>query len=134
MIITLCSSTTFFDKLLELEQALIEYGHTVLLPNNTKYYTPTEDHFVKIHYNSIHDNFINIEKSNAIYVANYKKNGIAGYIGGNTLLEMEFAFYLKKPIYLLNELPNSIPYHGELQAVQPIIIGTHWHRLENTSK
>ena len=51
----------------------------------------------------------------------YDKNGVKGYIGGNTLMEMGLAFYLKKKIYLLNEVPE-LPYKEEILGVKPIIL------------
>ena len=54
-------------------------------------------------------------------VCNYDKKDIKGYIGGNTLMEMGLAFFLKKKIYLLNEIPE-ISYKEEILGVKPIII------------
>ena len=50
----------------------------------------------------------------------YQK-GIAGYIGGNTFLEMGFAHVLGKPLYLLNHVPD-VSYTDELEAMCPIVI------------
>ena len=36
-------------------------------------------------------------------------------------MEMGFAYYLKKPIYLLNPMPK-ISYFEEIRDVQPIIL------------
>ena len=54
-------------------------------------------------------------------MANFDKHNIQNYIGGNTFLEMGFAHILKKPIYLLNEIPE-MSYTDELRAMQPIVI------------
>ena len=54
-------------------------------------------------------------------IANYDKNNIKGYIGGNTLMEMGLAFFLKKKIYLLNEIPE-LSYKEEILGVLPIIL------------
>jgi hypothetical protein len=65
----------------------------------------------------------------AIYVANYEKNGIPGYIGGNSFLEMGLAYYRKIPIFLLNDIP-AISYKDELIALKPIIVGEDWDALD----
>jgi hypothetical protein len=66
--------------------------------------------------------FEKIEWADAMLVANFDKNEVRGYIGGSVLMEMAVAFYLKKPIYALNSLPE-IPYKDELQVMNPIVIG-----------
>ena len=49
---------------------------------------------------------------------------MANYIGGNTFLEMGVAFYLNKPIYLLNIIPE-IDYKEELLGMKPTIINNN---------
>ncbi len=62
-----------------------------------------------------------IKKNDVILVVNIEKNGIKGYIGGNTFLEMGFAFILNKKIYCLYQLPD-LPYSSEIVEMQPIIL------------
>ena len=62
--------------------------------------------------------FEQIEGGDAIVVANYDKNGIEGYIGGNTLMEMAISFFLHKPIYLVNPIPD-VQYKEEIVAMRP---------------
>jgi len=104
-IITLCSSAKFFDKLNEIKIALEKQGYEVFLPSMTDYHGLEETALAKIQNNLIRDHFDKISKSNAIYVANYEKNGVKGYIGGSVLLEMGMAFSKKIPIFLMNEIP-----------------------------
>jgi len=88
---------------------------------------------------AIMEHFNKIAWSDAILVANYDKivetpshlsshstsahsaNNIKGYIGGNTLMEMGLAFFLKKKIYLLNQVPE-LPYKEEILGVKPVIL------------
>ena len=63
------------------------------------------------------------------------KNGIKGYIGGNTLIEIGMAFDRKIPIFLMNEIPDDeipdgVNYREEIVAMEPIIIGQDWDRLD----
>ena len=62
-----------------------------------------------------------IQNSDAVLVLNFDKNGIKNYIGGNTFLEMGFAYVLNKPIYLVNPIPDMI-YTDEIKAMQPKIL------------
>lgn len=62
-------------------------------------------------------------------IANVERKGIKGYIGGNSFLEMGFAFVLKKPIYLLHEIPD-IEYRDEIEAMMPIIINGDFSKIK----
>jgi hypothetical protein len=62
-----------------------------------------------------------LKDSDAALVANYDKKGVKGYIGGNAFLEMGFAHVLKKPIYLLFDVP-TMGYSDEIRAMQPICL------------
>ena len=55
-------------------------------------------------------------------MSNYEKRGIAGYIGGNTLIEIGLAFYLKKPIYLMNDVSSELSYKVEILGMRPIVL------------
>jgi hypothetical protein len=57
----------------------------------------------------------------ALLILNYDKNDVANYLGGNSLVEMAVAYYLNKPIYLFNPVPE-ISYKEEILGMFPIII------------
>jgi hypothetical protein len=59
---------------------------------------------------------------------NYEKNGVLGYIGGSVLIEMGFAHYLKKQIYLLNPIPR-MSYSAEIEAMQPVVLNGDLKKL-----
>ena len=122
MKITLCSSRKFFNRLYELKEKLEKCGHEVLLPSMKDFEDNTieEDTFRKIHNNLIKEHFKKIDKSNAILVANFDKNNIKNYIGGNVFLEMGKAFDKGIPIFLLNEVPTELSYTAEIKAMLPI--------------
>jgi hypothetical protein len=77
--------------------------------------------FLNNHTQRIQDHFDCVEWGDAILVANYDKNGVANYIGPNTLMEMGVAFYLKKPIYLLHPVPEC-PWQEEIVGMRPVVI------------
>ena len=66
--------------------------------------------------------------ADAILVLNYDKNGVKNYIGGNTLMEMGLAFFLKKKIYLLNQIPE-LSYKEEVLGMRPIILGGDFSKI-----
>jgi hypothetical protein len=80
-----------------------------------------EDGQRKIDLDLINMHWHKILKCDCILVANYEKKGIPGYVGGNTFLEMGFAFVTGKPIFMLNPLPE-MGYSSEMQGMQPIVI------------
>jgi hypothetical protein len=118
--IVICSSCAFYAQVLEVEKKLKDLGFIVKVPltatemkksgnfkvetyktwmENPKSYKRkaylTQKHFEKV------------AKGDIVLVLNYKKNGKDGYIGGAVLSEMAVAFYLKKPIYILNPIDES---------------------------
>lgn len=140
MRITICGSIAFINEMVETKQKLEKMGHEVAIPPVTvpgpdgkpipsiDYYKHkknlmTDDNawIWKNHSQRIIDHFQKVEWSDAILVLNHDKNGIAGYIGANTLMEMGLAFHLKKPIFLLNKIPQ-MSYIEEILGMKPIVL------------
>ncbi|MFZ1720763.1 MAG: hypothetical protein WAU28_05495 [Candidatus Moraniibacteriota bacterium] len=139
MKITLCGSITFIDEMVVLKKELEKLGHEAHTPvlefQNEKgnlfsakefqvlrKSDKTQPEWVwKRKKEAMLGHYDEIVWSDAILVCNYDKNDIPGYIGANTLLEMGLAFYLKKPIYLLNPIPE-ISYKEEILGMWPIVI------------
>ena len=71
---------------------------------------------------AIDDHFTKVAWSDAILVINYPKHEIDGYIGGNTLMEMAVAHYLKKKIYVLMPISSKLSYKEEILGMHPTII------------
>lgn len=69
-----------------------------------------------------------IKNSDAVLIVNLEKNGIKNYIGGNTFLEIGFAYVLGKNIFLLNPIPE-INYKDEIMAMQPEVINGNLNRI-----
>lgn len=116
-------------KMIEVRDELLKFGHEVVLPRHTEEYAlmNTSDHIHnesvknKINNDLIRDYYNEIAVNDAVLVVNYDLNGVSGYIGGNSFLEMGFAHVLNKKIYLLNEIPDLL-FKDELIAMQPIIL------------
>ena len=138
MKIVVCGSINASDKLIEVSDKLIALGHQTELPFYTKQIKEGKidlREYIKTKAANGGDTqlrksagedlikryFHLISESDAILVVNVEKNGIANYIGGNSFLEMGFAYALDKPIYLLNEIPN-LGYKDEMVAMKPVIL------------
>ena len=139
MKITICGSIAFQDEALAVKEKLEKLGHEVKLwPTKLKngqgelicakeYYKirKTADDNEKWVWDrkaeAVLDHFDKVACSDAILVLNYDKNNIKGYIGGNTLMEMGLAFFLKKKIYLFNNIPK-LSYKEEILGVRPFVL------------
>jgi hypothetical protein len=139
MKITLCGSIAFIDEMGTVLKQLEVLGHEVKIPpakflgwdgkewQAKDYYKfkksqPFNDpEFLKNHSLRIRDHFNKVAWADAILVTNYDKNGVANYIGPNTLMEMGVAFHLGKKIYLLNPIPDT-PWKEEILGMEPIVI------------
>lgn len=141
MMITICSSVEFTPKIIEIKNFFEQQGHQVNIPYVTKKVIAKEiclqdfladkDKYGDILFrNSQPIDFIKtywdyIKNSDAILVLNLEKKGIKNYIGGNTLMEMGFAYGQGKKIYLYNSLPQKserIHYLDEIIDMKPIVI------------
>ena len=136
MTITICGSMQFHQEMADIKKALESHGHTVLVPSElgnekTKesYMSRDEDKIsTKIEYDFIREHFRKIEQSDAILVLNHDKKNIRGYIGGNTFLEMGYAFGLGKKIYLLYPVPE-MDYRVEMHAMKPTVLHGDLNKL-----
>lgn len=76
---------------------------------------------IKEKYDLIRGYFEKIKLNDVVLVVNPEKKGIPGYIGGNTFLEMGFAYVLGKKLYCLYPIPQ-LPYTSEILAMRPVVL------------
>lgn len=143
--ITICGSIAFFDEMLAVASELERMGLTVLLPPTEVTGEDGSPMDVREYYaarkaerppawvwerkaEAIRTHFAKIAQSEAILVLNYDKNGVAGYVGANTLLEMGLAFYLGKPIFLWQAVPE-MQYTEEILGMRPVVLHGELERL-----
>lgn len=110
--------------------------HSVLLPELTRYQhirdvDGDDDTFTRIKNHLTQENLKNVEHSDLLFIINKTHRGIDNYIGGNSFMEMVIAFYLKKPIYILNPIPDGMPYTEEIKALYPIVIDNYKSFIES---
>jgi len=130
--IAICASASTYEEVIAASPTIEELGFKVILPKTArkmKQLGATNIEFAK-HLNIssatkadlMRTHFKEIETSDAILVMNYEKNGKPNYIGANVLLEMAIAFYLHKPIYVLNDVPDYSPLIDEILGMQPVFL------------
>ena len=129
MKIIVCGSMKVSKKMVEVKDGLVGHGHEVLLPKHAEKYAngekqeenSSESIKNKIEGDLIKDYYREIQKGDALLVINEEINGVKGYVGGSTFLEMGFAHVLDKKIFLLNEIPK-MGYTDEIVAMQPVVL------------
>ena len=124
------------SEMLNAKKVIESFGkHTVMLPELTRYQHIRDEEgndelFTQIKNRLTNDNIHNVEAADALLILNYTHRGITNYVGGNSFLEMIIAYYLHKPIFLLNDIPEGMTYTEEIKSLYPVIIG----KLEYFSK
>jgi len=112
-----------------LARKLETLGHELLLPNGMINRVNEQENFdpikAKTSTDAVRKHIDKIRESDAVLVCNYDKNGIANYIGANTFIEIAAAHYLRKPIFLLNPLPDMAYINDELQSFNLKVLGNN---------
>jgi len=131
----------FYQQFVSLKQELERMGHFVIIPdlefenddqsslagtffdrNGGVDAFPPNHEVWKKKGKAISTHLRKIDGSDCILVTNYEKKGMQHYIGGNTFLEMGYAYGRGKNVYVLNELPEASPYKEEILGMQPIVL------------
>jgi hypothetical protein len=134
-IITICSSANFYRKAVDIQARLENEKYKIVVPSTAEKMKQSGDFDVS-HYKTwfadasdyhkkaalMRGHFDKVAESDAILVLNDEKHGVANYIGGNVLMEMALAFYLHKPIFVLNEIPEESPFLEEIVGMGPIVL------------
>ncbi len=133
--IVICSSASFYKQVIEVRNALKKMGYEVVVPLTAGKMERTGDFRVETYKTWFKDSnaydrkkfltehhFNKVAKGDAILVLNYEKNSRPGYIGGAVLMEMGVALHLKKPIYILHPIDESVGYKEEILGMLPVIL------------
>lgn len=153
MKITICGSIGFYKEMESARDELIKLGHEVKIPElaleaseeyggGKKVYFgqyieqnggidafPAGHEIWNLKENAINDHFEKIEWCEAVLIINNEKRGVTGYIGGNTLIEIGLAFYLKKKIYILNHVSAELSYKQEIMGMKPVMLEGDFKRI-----
>lgn len=147
MTITICSSANFYRQAVDIQEQLTDKGMEVLVPDTAEkmkksgdfdvshvktWYRNRDDYHIKTELMQGH--FDKVAAADAILVLNYKKHGVENYIGGNVLMEMTLAFWLKKPIFIMNEIPEESSFIEEIIGLNPILLHGNLESLESKLK
>jgi hypothetical protein len=145
--ITICSSAAFYKQAVAIQAELEALGYTALIPATAEKMKQSGDYDVS-HYKTwfgdakeyhkktalMRGHFEEIEKADAILVLNFEKHGVDNYIGGNVLMEMALAFFLKQKIFIFNEVPEESAFLEEIIGLNPIVLHGSLDRLTVASR
>ncbi len=126
MHIAICGRMFHKQEMLELAAELEKLGYGVTVPQGARINPPSDD----LKRDEFKYYFGEIAGSDLILVLNLYHEGrnIDGYIGGNTFLEMGFAYVMNKPIVVINRYgENSECYTHEIDFMNPIVLSNLAH-------
>lgn len=123
MKITICGSMQFDTRMTELYSELTRRGYEVDKPNVVEghVYADNLDANAELKRGFIDEHIAKMSTSEAILVVNETKNGVEHYIGGNTLMEIAYAYSQGLDIFLLNPVPD-MGYADEIRGMHPIVL------------
>lgn len=142
MKLVICGSNAFKEQMLEYREKLKDLGHEgIVHPDYDAFargekqevwhkITSGQHHEVKREEGYIKWYYGAICSSDGILVLNLDKKGIKNYIGGNTLMEIAFAYVHNKKIFLLNPIPEEISYTPEIKAMVDNILMGNLSKME----
>ncbi len=140
MKIVIVGSISFIEKMRESAKLLESAGHKVILPpsamlNQTKEYweevkSKKPEEFIKVGRERNMKYFGEIKSADAVLVMNLPKNGIDGYIGANTLMELAIAFEHNKKIFLYSAPSGDFFAAEELSYMKPVVINADVKKIK----
>lgn len=129
MKIGIIGSMQLVEQLYEICNELEKLGHDSYLTSLAKSFLGKDDEekekikiYQKNNLDAIREFWRLMQGGDAVLAVNLKRKGIENYIGGNTFLEIGFAYVLNQKIFLYNPIPNIDFYKTEIEAMRPIII------------
>ena len=125
MKISLCGSMQHVDAMVAASKQLEDMGYEVEIPNprdgEVDYLTLPDGERQNLKDILMREHLAKISDSDAVLIFNEDKKGIEGYIGGNTLMEMAFAYAQKLEIFILKQA-TGVSYLDEIEGMKPILI------------
>ena len=132
MKIAICSSMAFAKEMIQAKEDMVKLGHDVIIQDDVEQHASgeivDEDKWRKMEIDPFKVYFEEIKSADAILVINLDKHEVKNYVGGNTLIEMAFAYVLDKKIFMVNPIPD-LGYTDEIAAMKPTIINNDLKKI-----
>jgi len=141
--VVILASISFYPKVIEIAPVLETKGYRVVMPYVARLMRDSGDFRVETYKTWLANpsegygaknglmlkHFDEVAAGDAVLVVNEEKHGLAGYIGGNVLMEMALAMHLKKPIFVLNRISDRLPVAEEVLGLLPTFLDGDLSRL-----
>lgn len=113
----------FASEMANIRRQLEDRGYEVALPNiaEGQDYSQDSEKNAILKRTFIDEHFAKIDTSDAILVVNHDKKGVVNYVGGNTLMEITYAYAHGLEVFLLNPVPE-MSYADEIYGIHPIVL------------
>lgn len=134
--IVLCSSAAFYKHVNALAEQLEDMGYRAVAPltarsmkktgdyglKTVKTWLENPEHFSKKQFLAT-EHFKEIARSDAVLIVNDDKPGQPNYIGPNATMEWGVAYYLGKPVFILNGVTKESNFYEEIYGLATVIDG-----------
>ena len=135
MKIMICGSMHFAKEMLQAKERLEGMGHEVLVTSDVEDCVDNPglnmdwEHCLSKDIDK--ECFDKVAESDAILVLNCPKDGIDGYVGGATLMEIGLARHLNKKIFLMHDIPSEeeLRYAFEIRLTGPVVLNGDFKRI-----
>lgn len=141
--IVICCSAAFYKRANEIAEKLEKLGFRAVLPSTAvrmkrenNYSVPRVKSWYQNpqHYDRKQslagEHFDKVAKGDAILIINDDKPGQPNYIGPNTLMEWGLAYYLDKPIFILNSIVKNHNAHEEVYGMSTVVLDGDLAKIE----
>ncbi len=133
--IVICSSAAFYEHVNQIADDLSKRGYKVEVPTTAtrmheesnydvprvKTWLGDPKYFVKKQ-SLAREHFEKVATGDAALIVNDDKPGKPNYIGPNATMEWGLAYYLKKPVYILNGVPKNSNYYEEVYGMSTAVL------------
>jgi len=134
--IVVCSSGSFYEHCNQIADELREMGYKVIVPATAEAMRKSGDYDIdkakpwmsdpeqfhgKHKVAMVH--FDEVAKGDAVLIVNDDKPGKPNYIGPNTSMEWGLAYYLGKPVFILNGVAKDSNFYEEVYGMSTVLDG-----------
>jgi nucleoside 2-deoxyribosyltransferase len=134
--IVLCSSGSFYKHVNEIADELEKIGYIAVVPKTALRMKSSGDYDITavktwinnpedfgVKHNLAMSHFKEVEAGDGILIVNDDKPGQPKYIGPNTTMEWGLAYYLGKPVFILNGVDKDSNNYEEVYGMATVIDG-----------
>jgi len=141
--VVICCSAAFYRRANEIAKKLVDLGFNVEVPSTAirmekennydvsrvkTWYERPEDR--KLKHNLATEHFNKVAKGDAVLIINDDKPSQPTYIGPNTMMEWGLAYYLGKPVFLLNRVGRAHNAYEEMIGMTTAVLDGDLSKIE----